>query len=90
MNINLLHVNGLFLYPLEYKQTLTGLDVGRNFNFIECVFIMQKKLTKSSFLAQLSNFMIIKPFYATSLFLYRLKTSENQGFSDVFRGLEGE
>ena len=27
----------------------------------------------------------IKPFHATGLFLYLLKTSENQRFSDIFR-----
>ena len=29
-----------------------------------------------------------KGFYATGPFLYLLKTSENQSFSDVFRGIE--
>ena len=29
--------------------------------------------------------MLINPYYATGLFLYSLKTSENQRFSDVFR-----
>ena len=41
-----------------------------------------------------TNFHIIKkpvnndlsPFHATGLFLYPLETSENQGFSDDFRG----
>ena len=28
----------------------------------------------------------VNPFHATGLFLYPLKTSENQRFSDVFRG----
>ena len=28
----------------------------------------------------------LNPFYATGLFLYLLKTPENQTFSDVFRG----
>ena len=31
-------------------------------------------------------YIVINPFYATGLFLYPLKTSENQRFSDVFRG----
>ena len=29
---------------------------------------------------------LLNPFYATGLFLYPLKTSENQRFSDVFMG----
>ena len=29
---------------------------------------------------------LFNPFHATGLFLYPLKTSENQRFSDVFRG----
>ena len=29
---------------------------------------------------------LINPFHATGLFLYRLETSENRGFLDVFRG----
>ena len=29
---------------------------------------------------------VIKPFHATGLFLYHLKFSENQRFSDVFKG----
>ena len=31
---------------------------------------------------------ILSPFYATDLFWYPLKTSENQRFSDVFRGYQ--
>ena len=34
--------------------------------------------------------LLINPFYATSLSLYPLKTSENQRFSDVFRGVQKE
>ena len=30
----------------------------------------------------------MNPFQATDLFLYLLKTSENQRFSDAFRGIE--
>ena len=30
--------------------------------------------------------MLFNSFHATGLFLYPLKTSENQRFSDVFRG----
>ena len=30
--------------------------------------------------------IIVNPFHATDLFLYPLKTSENQRFSDAFRG----
>ena len=29
---------------------------------------------------------VVKPFHVIGLFLYPLKTSENQRFSDVFRG----
>ena len=29
---------------------------------------------------------LVNPFYITGLFLYLLKTSENQRFSDAFRG----
>ena len=32
--------------------------------------------------------IIINPFHATDLLLYPLKTSENQRFSDVFRGYQ--
>ena len=69
MNINLFHVTGLFLYPPEYKQTLTGIDVGRNFNFIECVFIMQKSWQKALSLQNyqiswtLNHFMPLVSFY---------------------------
>ena len=31
-------------------------------------------------------YTVINPFHATGLFRYPLKTSENQSFSDVFRG----
>ena len=31
----------------------------------------------------------LNPFHANNLFLYHLKTSENQRFSDVFRGYKG-
>ena len=33
-------------------------------------------------------FLLINPFHATDLFWYPLKTSENQRFSDVFRGYQ--
>ena len=32
----------------------------------------------------------LNPFHATGLFLYPMKTLENQRFSDVFRGIEGD
>ena len=40
----------------------------------------------SIFLEQLLFRSLIDPFHATGLFIYPLKTSENQRFSDVFRG----
>ena len=38
------------------------------------------------FLLNSINFLSFNLLHATSLFLYPLKTSENQMFSDVFRG----
>ena len=34
--------------------------------------------------------LLYRPFHGTSFFLYTLKTSENQGISEVFRGIKRE
>ena len=39
-----------------------------------------------SFWYTISNENLLNPFQANSTFLYPLKTSENQRFSDIFRG----
>ena len=57
-----------------------------------CEEINEKKAnikeTSNKLCSKHSNFnaIIINPLYVTGLFLYSLKTSENQRFFDVFRG----
>ena len=49
----------------------------------------EKKFKLIFFLIQLSKMheaRLFNPFHATNLFRYPLETSENQKFSDVFRG----
>ena len=45
-----------------------------------------KWLWKNEIVFELFGQFLLNPFYATDLFQYSLKTSENQRFSDVFRG----
>ena len=61
-----------------YEDTLAQIKTG------ERPFLSQNQIAFSQF----SSAMVINPFYATDLFWYPLKTSENQRFSDVFRGYQ--
>ena len=49
--------------------------------------LLEIKTFLSEFLFnKVTNLNLINPFHATGFFLYPLKTSENQRFSNVFRG----
>ena len=53
-------------------------------NFVNNLYELALKLVYQENKSTLKE--LLNPFHATDFFLYPLKTSENHGFSDVFRG----
>ena len=68
----------------------SAISIKLQINFIEitlwhgCSIMNLLQIFRTSFPKNTSH--IIKPFYANFLFLYSLKTSNNQRFCEVFRG----
>ena len=73
-------------YMMLIFSAVTLVIVPSKTEFVNCfshvllsTFIASQKIDQS-------HVMAINPFYSSVTFLYPLKTSENQRFSDVFRG----
>ena len=52
------------------------------------MFKVNNKNVLNYWIINVLNVFLVDPFHATDLFLYSLKTPENQRFSDVSRGTE--
>ena len=65
---------------------LKAIDV----EFLECWYVLQIKKVVVRSLASLFNSSLLNPFQVNRPFLYFLKRSRNQRFSDVLEGIERE
>ena len=72
----------LSIFPSS-KYVFLRLEVGEGGGFEKQFIITFINLSKNT-----KHPNLISPFHATGLFLYPLKTSENQKFSDVSRGFK--